>query len=137
MKVIFLDFDGVLCNHESIAAGYKARTEPAQEPYGPHADCVAQLNRIIEETGAVIVVSSTWRKCRNPNANMRDTLGRWGVRGQVIGITPILNGDQYAYKRRGSEIQLWLDTACHVVCDSRRRFGHGPPETSTSADNDG
>ncbi|HEX7330377.1 MAG TPA: HAD domain-containing protein [Pyrinomonadaceae bacterium] len=110
MKVIFLDFDGVLCNHESISAGYKDRTEPEQDPYGPHADCIAALNRIIEKTGALIVVSSTWRKCVNPSTRMRDTLSRWGVIGQVVGTTPILNGDQFAYKRRGSEIQLWLDT---------------------------
>lgn len=110
MKVIFLDFDGVLCNHESISAGYKARTAPEQDPYGPHEDCVAALNRIIEATDAAIVVSSTWRKCRNPNSAMRERLSRWGVKGQMIGTTPVLNGDEYAYKRRGSEIQLWLET---------------------------
>jgi histidinol phosphatase-like enzyme len=110
MKVIFLDFDGVLCNIESISAGYKARTEPEQDPYGPHDDCVAALNRIIAETGAVIVVSSTWRKCMTPNARMRQTLSRWGVKGDMIGTTPVLNRDEYAYKRRGSEIQFWLNT---------------------------
>jgi len=109
MKIVFLDFDGVLCNHESISAGYRARTAPEQEPYGPHADCIAQLNRIIEATGAAIVVSSTWRKCRNPRTTMAETLKRWGVTGAVIDVTPQLNGDSYAYKRRGSEIQLWLD----------------------------
>jgi hypothetical protein len=55
MKVIFLDFDGVLCNHESITTGYKARIAPEQDPYGAHPDCVAALNRIIAETGAVIL----------------------------------------------------------------------------------
>jgi HAD domain in Swiss Army Knife RNA repair proteins len=110
MKIIFLDFDGVLCNHESISAGYKARTAPEQDPYGPHDDCVAALNRIVKETGAAIVVSSTWRKCKSPNATMRERLKRWGVQGDVIGTTPILHGEEYAYKRRGSEIQLWLET---------------------------
>lgn len=110
-KVIFLDFDGVLCNVESISAGYKERTSPEQDPYGAHADCVAALNRIIEQTGAVIVVSSTWRKGPTRNAAMRDRLNRWGVKGQMIGITPILVGDEYKYKRRGCEIQQWLDTS--------------------------
>jgi predicted mannosyl-3-phosphoglycerate phosphatase (HAD superfamily) len=75
VKVIFLDIDGVLCNHESISAGYKTRTAPEQDPYGPHVDCVAALNRIIKETGAKIVVSSTWRHAGA--ANMRGTLKRW------------------------------------------------------------
>lgn len=111
MKVIFLDVDGVLCNHESISAGYKARTAAEQDPYGPHEGCVGQLNRIIEATGALIVVSSTWRKTNTPNAAMRERLGRWGVRGTVIGTTPVLHGDEYAYRRRGCEIQQWIETA--------------------------
>ncbi len=114
-KIIFLDFDGVLCNHESITAGYHARTAPEQDPYGPHADCVAALNRIIEETGAAIVVSSTWRKCQMPRGTMADTLNRWGVKGTVRAVTPILNGDEYSYRRRGAEIQKYLDSERHPV----------------------
>ena len=113
MKVIFLDFDGVLCNHASISAGYKARTAPEQDPYGPHADCVAALNRIVEQAGARIVVSSTWRKCRNPNASMRETLKRWGVKSEVIGVTPCLESRErelWVGVTRGTEIQRWLDT---------------------------
>lgn len=109
MKVIFLDFDGVLCNHESISAGYKSRTAPEQDPYGPHDDCVAALNRIIQETGAVVVVSSTWRKRQNRNAIMRETLKRWGVVGQVIDCTPILERGAFSVQR-GTEIQQWLKT---------------------------
>lgn len=108
MRLVFLDFDGVLCNRESITTGYKARTAPEQDPYGAHADCVAALNRIIEQTGAVIVVSSTWRKCKNPRTKMAETLKRWNVNGTVIDVTPQLYGEEYNYKRRGSEIQLWL-----------------------------
>lgn len=106
MKVVFLDFDGVLCNHESISAGYKNRTAPEQDPYGAHADCVAALNRIVEQTGAMIVVSSTWRKDKTPNARMRETLNRWGVKGVMAGCTPALG-----YGRiRGDEIQQWINT---------------------------
>lgn len=111
MKIIFLDFDGVLCNRESIAAGYKARTCPEQDPYGPHADCIAALNWIIEQTQAVIVVSSTWRSAGLPR--MRDTLGRWGVCGEVIDVTPRLRGDdcdRFAYQKRGEEVRRWLES---------------------------
>lgn len=127
MKVIFLDFDGVLCNRESIFAGYKGHIVPKHEPYGAHADCVAELNRVVEQTDAVIVVSSTWRKCRNPRATMTETLKRWGVTGRVIDITPQLYGDQYAYKRRGCEIQRWMDhypTESFVILDDDSDMAH-------------
>ena len=109
MKIIFLDIDGVLCNMASITAGYKSRSAPEQDPYGPHADCVAALNHIIENTGALIVVSSTWRSAGL--AKMRDTLKRWGVNGIVVGITPRLTGrdrEVWSYAERGEEVRRWL-----------------------------
>jgi len=149
MKVIFLDFDGVLCNVESISEGYKSRISPEQDPYGPDAECVAALNRIIEQTGAMIVVSSTWRKSRKPNASMRETLNRWGVKGEVVGTTPVLHGDEYAYKRRGCEIQQWLNTVrtpvtSFVILDDDSDMAHlrhrlvqtAMPEGLTEADAD-
>lgn len=114
MKIIFLDFDGVLCNPESISVGYKARTAPEQDPYGPHAACVAALNRIIEQTGAMIVVSSTWRRgSKTPRAAMAETLKRWGVNGTVIDVTPCLESRErelYVGATRGTEIARWLQT---------------------------
>lgn len=113
MKIIFLDFDGVLCNHESISAGYKARTAPEQDPYGAHPDCVAALNRIIEATGAMIVVSSTWRRISKYRTAMADTLNRWGVKGTVLDITPVLDrqhGTLYVSPERGDEIKAWLES---------------------------
>jgi hypothetical protein len=106
MKVIFLDIDGVLCNHESIAAGYKARTCAEQDPYGPHVDCVAALNRVIEQTGAFIVLSSTWRKAGDAHKRMPLTLKRWGVEGTMIGCTPFWSYDVH----RGAEIRRWIET---------------------------
>lgn len=103
MKVVFLDFDGVLCNHESISAGYKARTAPEQDPYGAHDDCVAALNHIIEQTGAMIVVSSTWRRISKFRTAMAETLSKWSVKGTVLDITPVLNDEI-----RGKEIAQWL-----------------------------
>ena len=54
MKIIFLDFDGVLINRESLkqASGLQSKAHPS---------CVAALNSIIEVTEASIVVTSTWR----------------------------------------------------------------------------
>lgn len=150
MKVIFLDFDGVLCNVESISAGYKARTAPEQDPYGPHDACVAALNRIIKETGAMIVVSSTWRKQKDAHSAMAQLLRRWGVIGTVISVTPQPHGDEYAYQRRGCEIQLWIDrcgrhpVTSFVVLDDDADMAHlshrlvqtRMPEGLTEADAD-
>lgn len=59
-KVIFLDIDGVLINRESFMAPLKMRGVRV----AAHPACMAQLNRIIADTGAGIVVSSTWRLMR-------------------------------------------------------------------------
>lgn len=101
MKVIFLDFDGVLCNLESITTRNK-RTAANQDPYGPHKDCVAACNRIIKETGAHIVVSSSWRQVVKPEAST-ERLRRWGIKGYVIGVTPRLDSI------RGEEIRHWIE----------------------------
>jgi hypothetical protein len=109
VKIIFLDFDGVLCNRESIEAGYKARQSPEDDPYGAHADCVAAFNHIIEETGALIVVSSSWRYIGL--AAIQSTLKRWGIKGEVIDITPKLSWRETNLIpwSRGAEIKKWLD----------------------------
>lgn len=107
MKILFLDFDGVLCNRESISAGYKARTASEQDPYGAHPDCVAALNRILNTTGAYIVISSVWR--HGGLSRMRDTLDAWGVvPKRVLSVTPSMRGEDS--KERGDEIQAWLDS---------------------------
>lgn len=55
-KVIFLDIDGVLCNLEQ----WKTHLPDNEHPFDPI--CVERLNRIIEKTGAEIVISSSWRR---------------------------------------------------------------------------
>jgi hypothetical protein len=54
-KIIFLDFDGVLNNPGCYEIASGSHTPPDQS-------CVDALNRIISETGASIVVSSSWRR---------------------------------------------------------------------------
>lgn len=96
MKVIFLDFDGVLHNRESIIHGSGLASHA-------HPECVAALNRIVEETGAKIVVSSMWRMGCNVS-ELREMLGEWGFEGEIIGKTPFNN-----WGLRGYEIQDWLN----------------------------
>ncbi len=109
MRIIFLDIDGVLVNRASFLM-------PRVHAYTPaHPDCVTQLNRIIEATGAHIVLSSVWRLNRS-KIEIHEMLTEWGVRGTTLGKTPRLTEQKVLYGRtydasaeRGLEIQKWMD----------------------------
>lgn len=51
MKILFLDIDGVLNDHGMIMDIY----------CGIHLDKVKRLNKILNDTGCYIVISSAWR----------------------------------------------------------------------------
>jgi len=61
-KYIYLDFDGVL-NTEQYQAELAVAGVSGKDKYGPLFDpeTVRQLNRLIEATGAEIIVTSSWR----------------------------------------------------------------------------
>ena len=64
MKVIFLDIDGVI-NTEKWVAYSIENGLPVHDKYdGQHTfdeNCLYWLNKIIDETGAQIIISSSWR----------------------------------------------------------------------------
>ena len=104
MKIIFLDFDGVMdtARYELIL-GISGR--PSIDAYGTIFDpeCVWNLREIIEKTGAKIVVSSSWKDI----LTFEEILDMWkkrGLPGEVIGTTPYT----LECKKRGDEIDLWL-----------------------------
>lgn len=110
MKVIFLDIDGVL---NSWASCYKITTEKLQ-----------LLNNLIEQTGAKIVISSSWRigskdvkefldknfsKRTFRLDNFKDATNRECIENifyndNIIGLTDTFGPN------RGDEIQRWLDS---------------------------
>lgn len=97
MRVVFLDIDGVLINYESLKHG------------APYPLCVSRLNRLVDQSGASIVVSSLWRLAENPDIS--EKLREWGVTGKVIGVTPDFRrvcGEILIAKERGMEIEAWL-----------------------------
>ena len=53
MKVIFLDIDGVL--------NCKKTPNPRKFPYVVDKRLLVRFNRLLEKTGAKVVLSSTWR----------------------------------------------------------------------------
>ncbi len=104
MRVVFLDFDGVLNS--------RALVEHSATPHAPglsllDEDAVARLERLCAVGGAGIVVSSTWRLTFDRPALQAMLRGKGLATAPILGMTPLI-----PHKRgRGSEIQLWLDTA--------------------------
>ena len=102
MKVIFLDFDGVL---NVIPQGH--------DEFGGifHPEFVDNLKRIIDETGAKLIISSSWR-----HSGLDKMKRMWefrGYPGEIIGVTPdlyrFLDFEGQRTMVRGDEIQAILD----------------------------
>lgn len=98
MKIIFLDFDGVLNIHKGMF--YKS--------------CVDNLNYIINKTSAKIVISSSWREY-NSIEQLKNTLEEHGFKykNNIIGVLPILIDyvDNHGFpveKSRKDEIDEYL-----------------------------
>lgn len=91
MKVVFLDIDGVLNSEEYALSLGKGGM------LGINPEAVKILDRILEATGAKLVISSSWRGSSDLLADIRSNVGEY------IGITPRLSGI------RGSEVKAWLD----------------------------
>lgn len=113
-KIIFLDIDGVL-NTPAAWIGYGERRY-----FDPTA--VALLRRLIEETGAKVVVSSVWRK-GSDYLRMSDLLAIGGVGSGVLFYQTPAEGQkhwevsQQAWRTdpghdnpRGDKIKEWIET---------------------------
>lgn len=104
--IVFLDIDGVLNNESSIGL-------PA---LGLDKRCLERLNKLLEKTGASIVITSSWRLSHSL-ARLQSSLSEYGLKypERIIGATPHLPS-----KPRGEEIQLWLrqmDVKAFVIFD--------------------
>jgi hypothetical protein len=60
-KYLFLDIDGVLNHDEWFDSVHYKRHQENWKKSMFDPECVARVNRILEETGARLVVSSSWR----------------------------------------------------------------------------
>jgi hypothetical protein len=107
MKVIFLDIDGVLNSndwyvyrHGKMLAGDIVKEYPLHE-FDPKA--IVRLNKIIAQTGAKIIVSSTWRKGRRIE-DLQELLTNVGCIGEVIDITPSMYGTSIGGQKDGYTI---------------------------------
>ena len=99
MKVLFLDFDGVLNNAEFCNSSPHGanRQDPVFDPAK-----IDLVNELLGRTGAVVVVSSSWRS-DGSLVWLREVLSVRGFTGKVIDKTPELSGSP-----RSDEIDSWL-----------------------------
>ena len=143
MRVLFLDFDGVLNSHDWWTRRGARTTQTVDEwEFDPSA--IALLNQAIRDddvqSDVRVVVSSSWRYGRTVE-NLRDLLEKVGVAAQVIDKTvdyidhdtlaalTALHGVRHA--ERGAEIAEWLsrhtdtvETYAIVDDDSDAGVGH-------------
>lgn len=104
LRFIFLDIDGCL-NSSDYLLHRRSIRRPTH--HNIDAEAVPRLNAITDRTGAVIVISSTWRVGRMAR-EMGEILRMHGVTGRVIDRTPFrFRGANRG--PRGLEIQDWMD----------------------------
>lgn len=114
-KVVFLDIDGVL-NTKWWYTQMDRNTPKDKYGYAFDPNAVANLKKIIDETGADIVISSSWKSFGI--SELEDMWQDRGLPGKLIGITPntvsdemLLNADldnMELFSIRGTEIKEWL-----------------------------
>lgn len=116
MKAIFLDVDGNLNNQysRSRCQGYK----------GIDDDKVARLKQIVDATGAVIVISSTWRLGYNKEGHKLEYFGKYlekKLKKQGLSIYDVTPDFRHMGWHRGEEILDWLvkhpDVDEYVILD--------------------
>lgn len=102
--VLFLDIDGVLVSADHIQRGGTSDDFDSQ--------AVAELQRVVDETGCVIVLSSIWRLCYSL-AYMRGQLIAAGMRSPC----PLIDSTPDLYTRgaersppRGEEVKAWIES---------------------------
>lgn len=115
-KIVFLDIDGVV-NTLQIDTRPFPDSKLKQRHDGFYVDlcgtdegrvsnrqAVMWLNKLCKETGAKIVISSTWRYCEKIYTT-EECLRNTGLLPEIaiIGKTPVMHGFE-----RGDEISWWL-----------------------------
>ena len=100
-SICFTDIDGVLNSKKFMNKNQHLKFHEMFDP-----DAISRLNKIIERTGAKIVISSSKREnyinIQNGFVQLVNYLSAYGIKN-VVGMTPHLRG-----QKRCEEIKLWL-----------------------------
>ena len=127
MKIIFLDFDGVLNSDIYFnSSSFKTETQGMSHAeimlvaHHVHIDPIAvqRMNRLVEQSGAQVVVSSTWR-IEYDIVELNTMLKGRGATFEIVGATPryhdyIEVGWGRVATPRGHEIQGYIDSLTEV-----------------------
>ena len=99
-KIIFLDVEGVLNNGDWATEMFEKGIRVYHDDilYEPS---LIQLKRIVDETGAVIVVSSSWRQIPIAYEHLQGWLKKFGM--EIYDKTPYVGGE------RGNDITAWFN----------------------------
>lgn len=100
MNYVFLDIDG------PINTGRNDYLDPERNGHPFDNMAIQQLRRIVHESGAEIVISSSWRHMGLDR--IKELWKDWKLPGKIAGITPGVWGDGSYYRTRGEEIRQWL-----------------------------
>ena len=129
MKVIFLDIDGVL-NHDNSREVVKGGI------IGLNKECCTQLKRIVDTTGAEIVLVSTWKmwwspiynECKFDGKYLSDTFAEYGLSiidkttgpcgdGRGQGILDYLNAHSDIESYIVLDDEIFRDYRCPEIMD--------------------
>ena len=119
MKIIFLDFDGVMDNAKYDIYLNKHNL-PEKDEFGVlfDPDCIVALAKIVEQTGAKIVISSSWKDFMTKE-EIDQMWQKRQLPSEVIDVTPSTS------RHRGDEIATWLnlcpDKCQYVILDDQPR----------------
>lgn len=101
-RLIFLDINGVLNSDKTDLGPDAAPLDPVN---------IAPFNRIIEATGAKLVITSDWRFSLS-RESIASHFEEAAIRGEIIGMVPDLRGYDPPIDievTRGEEIESWLE----------------------------
>jgi len=122
MKVIFLDFDGVVC---CLPVEW-TKLPSGRQVHALNRAAVGRLNNLVAATGAKVVVSSSWRH-HHSVLHLAGYLERAGFVGTVVGVTPDLRSGE---AQRGEEVAAFLAAnlgiTSYVVIDDDMDMGPIP-----------
>lgn len=116
-KYLFLDIDGVLNHDEWFESdGYRQNQSNWNvSMFDPK--CVERVNKILEETGAELVVSSSWRGMKDleeifEGVGLPTKFHRTPYADNIFNLNPIrdlYSDDNDMLYWRGNEIKWWLE----------------------------
>lgn len=106
MKIIFLDIDGVLNSEQFVSKCGDSWNGDQVDPVA-----VQRLNLLIKQSGAKVVLSSSWRLNETgikSITEVQELLNSLGIECTVVGVTGELNNN------REEEIDDWLSANSNI-----------------------